>query len=173
VPAPLRLPRFGHGDLLGWLTGKGDFRLAKWTAEDQAREEETFESVKKMTGAMFRASVPLLAGTDCGNPYTSPGFGLHDELMLLVESVLTPLAALQAATLNPAIFVRGRDKYGSIERGKIADLVLLDGDPLADIHNTPRISAVFLGGREFDRAEADGHFGSRASNHTGEVVQGS
>ena len=147
--------RFYHGDLLGWLTGKGDTRLANWTPEDRAREEETFESVKKMTGVMFRAGVPLLAGTDCGNPYTLPGFGLHDELVLLVDSGLTPLAALQAATVNAAVFMRARDKYGSVARGKIADLVLLDADPLADIHNTARISAVFLGGREFDRAALD------------------
>jgi imidazolonepropionase-like amidohydrolase len=73
----------------------------------------------------------------------------------LVGSGLTPLAALQAATVNPAVFMRARDKYGSVARGKIADLVLLDADPLADIHNTARISAVFLGGREFDRAALD------------------
>lgn len=147
--------RFYHGDLLGWLTGNGDARLANWTPADRAREEETFESVKKMTGVMFRAGVPLLAGTDCGNPYTLPGFGLHEELELLVASGLTPLAALQAATLNPAVFMGARDKYGSVAPGKIADLVLLDADPLADIHNTARISAVFLGGREIDRATLD------------------
>jgi len=139
-----------------WLAPKDDFRLKNWTADDFAREREQFQFSKKLVGEMFRAGVPLLAGTDTGNPYCFPGFSLHDELALLVESGLTPSAALQAATRNAAIFMNATDRYGSVSKGKVADLVLLDADPLRDIHNTTKISEVFLMGREFDRQALDG-----------------
>jgi Amidohydrolase family len=105
---------------------------------------------------MFRAGVPILAGTDSGNPFCFPGFSLHDELALLVESGLTPLAALQAATRNAAIFMNAADRYGTVSKGKIADLVLLDANPVQDIHNTTKIAEVFLNGTEFDRKALDG-----------------
>jgi imidazolonepropionase-like amidohydrolase len=104
---------------------------------------------------MFKAGVPIMAGTDAMNPFCFPGFSLHDEMGLLVESGLTPLAALQAATLNPAIFLGRSDDLGTIAAGKRASLVLLDADPLADIHNTSKIRAVWLDGNYFDRASLD------------------
>jgi hypothetical protein len=149
-----RLRYFG-GEYRNWLTAKDDFRLKSWTADDFALEREQFQFSKKLVGAMFRAGVPLLAGTDTGNPYCFPGFSLHDELALLVESGLTPLAALQSATVNAAAFMNTSDRYGTIAPGKVADLVLLDADPLKDIHNTTKISEVFLSGKEFDRAALD------------------
>ena len=97
----------------------------------------------------------MLVGTDTGNPYCFPGFSLHDELALLVEAGVTPLGALQAATRNAAIFMDASDKYGSVTSGKVADLLLLDADPLNDIHNTTKILEVFLGGKEFNRAALD------------------
>jgi imidazolonepropionase-like amidohydrolase len=96
--------------------------------------------------------VPILAGTDELNPYCLPGFSLHDELARLVDAGLTPLAALQAATLNPARFLHATDSLGTVETGKVADLVLLDGDPLADIRNVSRIAAVVVNGRLLDSA---------------------
>ena len=96
---------------------------------------------------MHKAGVGILAGTDTTNPYCFPGFSLHDELALLVDAGLTPIEALQAATLNPAKFLNRLDDMGSVEPGKLADLVLLDADPLADIHNTTRIAAVVLEGK--------------------------
>jgi len=93
-----------------------------------------------------------MAGTDAMNPYCFPGFSLHDELALLVESGLTPLAALQAATINPARFMGRGSEIGSIEVGKIANLALLRADPLADIHNTTQIKGVWLQGTYFDEA---------------------
>jgi imidazolonepropionase-like amidohydrolase len=104
---------------------------------------------------MHRAGVPLLAGTDIGAPLLVPGFSLHDELALLVRDAgMTPLQALQAATLTPAR-VMGADSLGTVEAGRLADLVLLDADPLADIANTRRIHAVVANGRLMDRAELD------------------
>ena len=149
-----RLRYFG-GKYRDWLTAKDDVRLKSWTADDLAFQREQFRFSEKLVGAMFRSGVPLLAGTDTGNPYCFPGFSLHDELALLVESGLTPLAALQAATRNAAMFMNATDRYGSVSKGKVADLVLLDADPLQDIHNTTKASEVFLDGKEFNRTALD------------------
>lgn len=97
------------------------------------------------------AGVRLLAGTDTPQPFVFPGFSLHDELGLLVKSGLTPLEALQTATINPAEFFGMQGALGTIEKGMIADLVLLDDNPLKDIANTRRINAVIANGRLFDR----------------------
>src|SRR5258708_9819039 len=104
-----------------------------------------------MGGGMHRAGVPILAGTDCANPYVFPGFSLHDELGLLVKAGFTPMEALQAATLSPARYLGASATMGTIERGKTADLVLLDANPLVDISNTQKIAAVVLGGKLIER----------------------
>ena len=114
-----------------------------------------FDESKKLVGLMYRAGVPILAGTDTMNPQCFPGFGIHDELALLVDAGLSPLAALQAATRNAAEFMGQLDRRGTIEVGKTADLVLLDKDPLTDIHNTRSIQAVVLGGKLYPRAALD------------------
>ena len=98
------------------------------------------------------AGVKLLAGTDTPQAFVYPGFSLHEELELLVRSGLTPLEALRTATYNPAEFLGALDSLGTVTHGKVADLVLLDADPLIDIRNTRRISAVIANGRVFDRA---------------------
>jgi hypothetical protein len=104
---------------------------------------------------MHRAGVEFLAGTDTPNPYCFPGFSLHDELARLVESGLTPMESLQAATLNPARYLNRLKDLGTIQSGKLADLVLLDANPLLDVHNTTKIRAVFANGRFYDRAALD------------------
>jgi imidazolonepropionase-like amidohydrolase len=108
-----------------------------------------------LVGAMMRAGVGILAGTDDANPYVIPGFSLHDELALLVAAGLTTMQALQAATYNPAKFLGRLDSLGTIQAGKLADLLLLDADPLADIRNTTKINAVVSNGRLLDRQELD------------------
>lgn len=108
-----------------------------------------------VVGAMETSGVPILAGTDQENPYCFPGFSLHDELGLLVRAGLSPLQALQTATLNPARFLGRERDLGTVETGKIADLVLLDANPLDDIANTKRIDAVIYSGRLFPRAALD------------------
>lgn len=96
------------------------------------------------------------AGTDVGALLVLPGHALHDELAMLVEHVgMTPMQALQAATRNPAELFGAQDSLGTIAPGRIADLVLLDADPLADIRNTRAIRAVVLGGRLLDRGSLD------------------
>jgi imidazolonepropionase-like amidohydrolase len=103
----------------------------------------------------YGAGVPLLAGTDSGSPYVYPGFSLHDELQLFVSCGLTPAEALRTATLNPAVFLDRDADLGTIGAGKLADLVLLDANPLDDIANTQKIRAVVLNGRYLDRAALD------------------
>jgi hypothetical protein len=105
---------------------------------------------------MYRAGVPLLAGSDALVPGVFPGFGLHAELESLVRAGLTPAEALRAATLEPARYLEAADTLGSVEAGKLADLVLLEANPLDDIRNTQRIAAVVANGRLFDRAALDG-----------------
>ena len=118
---------------------------------DDVNAKKVFQKQVAIVGAMQRAGVPLLAGTDTGNPFCFPGFSLHEELALMVIGGLTPSEALRAATLNPARFLGLEKTLGTIEPGKFADLVLLDADPLADIRNTQRINAVISNGRLLDR----------------------
>jgi len=134
---------------------KADQFLKNKTAEDWAVSRKLFSKDLEIVGAMERAGVEILAGTDTLNPYCLPGFSLHDELGLLVRAGLTPLQALQAATLNPARFMGRENDLGTIDTGKIADLVLLDANPVEDISNTKKISAVVFGGTFFSRASLD------------------
>jgi len=109
-----------------------------------------------MTLAMFKAGVPFMAGTDtAAGVHVFPGFSLHEELALFVKAGLTPLQALQTATLNPAKFLGREAQMGTIEKSKVADLVLLDANPLDEIGNTRRIRGVVLAGRYFARADLD------------------
>ena len=128
-------------------------RFANRNESDNGKE--VFQKDLEIVSAMSRAGVPILAGTDTGNPFCFPGFSLHDELALLVIAGLTPVEALRSATLNPAKFFGLDQTQGTIEEGKIADLVLLDANPLEDIRNTQRINAVVANGRLFDRKALD------------------
>jgi cytosine/adenosine deaminase-related metal-dependent hydrolase len=107
---------------------------------------------------VHRVGLPIPAGTDVGAPVMDrwpPGFAIHAELAIYVTAGLTPSQALQAATLNPAMYLHGTDSLGTVASGKLADLVLLDADPLQDITNTMTIRAVVANGRYFDRAALD------------------
>ena len=106
---------------------------------------------KEAIRALYHAGASILAGTDTPNAFCIPGFALHDELALLVEAGLSPGAALRAATWEPARYFGRESDTGTVEVGKIADLVLLDANPLVDIHNTTRIQAVVKNGTWLDR----------------------
>ena len=131
------------------------YRLANRSGGDNAGAKTVLQKQFEIVGAMQKAGVPILAGTDTGNPFCFPGFSLHDELALLVIAGLTPVEALRSATLSPAKFFGLDQTLGTIEQGKIADLVLLDANPLSDIRNTQRINAVVSNGRLFDRKALD------------------
>ena len=103
-----------------------------------------------MTLAMFRAGVPFMAGTDtAAGVHIFPGFSLHQELVLFQQAGLTPMQALQTATLNPAKFMGRTADLGTVEKGKLADLVVVRGDPLGDISalsDTAKIALVIKDG---------------------------
>lgn len=102
-------------------------------------------------GEMHKAGVKFLAGTDCPPVHSyTPGSCLHFELQALVLAGVSPLGALQAATINAAEFFDVAKELGSIEEGKYADLVLLNADPTIDITNTQRINAVISKGCFYD-----------------------
>jgi imidazolonepropionase-like amidohydrolase len=121
-----------------------------------ALRQDYFARNLQMVGAMHRAGVPFMAGTDTApGVYIMPGFSLHDELVNFVEAGFTRMESLQTATSGPAKFLEMESSYGSVESGKIADLVLLSANPLDDIHNTQKIVAVMANGRFFDRVALD------------------
>ena len=105
------------------------------------------------TRKMKAAGVKILAGTDVYVSYVLPGYSLHEEMELLVNAGLTPLEALQAATINPAMFFGNEAELGSVSVGKIADLVIIDGDPLTDISTTQSISGVVFDGRYYSSSD--------------------
>jgi hypothetical protein len=143
------------GDVRYRWQPQNDFRFRRWPPAEFELHRGLFNADKKMVGLMCRAGGPLLAGTDAMNPFCFPGFSLHDELALLVESGLTPLAALQSATIRPAEFLGRTEEFGRVAPGKRADLVLLSADPLTSIHNSTQIQAVWLHGKYFDRTALD------------------
>jgi imidazolonepropionase-like amidohydrolase len=99
---------------------------------------------------MRRAGVGILTGTDAPLRNSPPGFGLHEELALLARGGMSPFEVMRSATYEPAQYFNMLDSAGTIERGRFADLVLLDADPLANIANTRRIFGVVANGRWFD-----------------------
>lgn len=121
-------------------------------------------------GLMHAAGVQFLAGTDSPpNPEYVPGLTLHFELAALVKAGVSPLAALQSATLNPAKFFDIEDDFGSIEEGKFADLLILQKDPLKDINNTRNIVSVLSRGKFYDRDGLTAIFNNMSSDNNMDI----
>jgi imidazolonepropionase-like amidohydrolase len=112
-----------------------------------------FEKRVRLVGTMFRAGVGILPGTDAPLRNSPPGFGLHDELAWFKRGGLTPREVVRVATLDPARYLGMQDSLGTVTPGKVADLVLLDANPLRDVRNTRRVWAVVVNGRFVDAAE--------------------
>ena len=145
------------GELVTYLP---PYLKAYWTPEHndhlQYRDNQTFIETKKrlynlyldMVREMNKKGVLFLAGTDVGaNPLCHPGVGVHNELEAFVKAGLTPAEALRTATLNPALFFEIQENYGTVAEGKVADLVLLNENPLLDINNTRKINSVVRDGK--------------------------
>ena len=138
-------------------------QLEDWRKEYDARRFESptdwtavIEADKRNLKRLKTLGVQILTGTDPATPSAIPGFAMHDEMSELVRlAEMTPGEALAAATIGAARFLRVADSLGTVTPGKIADLVLLDADPLANINNTRRIHAVVVNGRLLDRATLD------------------
>ena len=141
--------KFLSAPIREWWESASSTPLSK---DDLAIQRRMFQMRLDIVGMFHRRGVPLLAGTDMGIPWVYPGFSLHDELAWFVRAGLTPAEALRTATLNPARYFDRTHDFGSVATGKVADLVLLDADPLRDIANTRTVSAVVLDGHLFDQA---------------------
>lgn len=124
--------------------------LKGYGTDDIAVRKKFIEKELEVVLLLHKAGVPFLAGTDSPpGVYVFPGFSLHEELQRFVAAGFTPLEALQTATLNPARFLGMEEQLGTIEKGKLADLVLLNANPLADISNTQKIVAVIVNGNYY------------------------
>lgn len=127
------------------------YRLSQGhTAATRDLRRKEFARYQELTGILHRAGVPLLVGTDSAEPYCPPGWSMHQELELMVEGGVPAADALAAATLQNARVVKAEKELGSVEAGKVADLVILDADPTIDIRHTRRIHAVIHQGRVCD-----------------------
>lgn len=126
-----------------WESYRRGSNLQPNTRESRRKEVQKYQ---ELTGMLHAAGVAILAGTDSPEPYVSPGFSLHQELEMLVESGLSPAAALSAATINNARALGQEQQLGSIEPGKLADLIILEADPTVDIRHSRRIRHVVRGG---------------------------
>ena len=134
-------------------------------ADLQAAGIEAFHKQEKFVGLCNQAGVKIIAGTDGpGIGSLLPGFGLHRELELLVASGLRPWQALRAATLTAAEALGKDDRLGTLEPGKLADMVVLDADPLEEIQNLHKIHLVVQGGKTFQRDALLQQARSQASN---------
>jgi len=136
------------------FSGTRDFVLSGKGA-DAARAavfQSSFEQARANLLRAWRAGVPLVTGTDSGNPLVFHGPSLHHEIELWVRAGIPPRVALTAATLNGARLLGAENRFGAIRKGLEADLLLVDGNPLEDIAATGRISLVVFKGERIRRA---------------------
>ncbi|MET0136570.1 MAG: amidohydrolase family protein [Kibdelosporangium sp.] len=120
---------------------------APTTPEEIAKHKAHIEFRFRLVGEMERAGVPIIGGTDVNNPYVIPGFAAHDELELLVRAGLAPMRALQTMTRDAAEFLGLARTMGTVSAGKVADLVVLERNPLTDIRNTQTIHSIITRGK--------------------------
>src|SRR5262245_20766036 len=128
----------------GYRRGQG---LAPGSRDRRMKE---FKKYQELTGLLHSAGVPLLVVTDSPEPYCPPGYALHQEMELMVESGMKPTSVLQAATIHNAKALKQGEQLGSIAAGKQADLVILNADPTADIRNTRKIVRIIHDGIDCD-----------------------
>jgi len=131
-----------------------------WIGSNRDKSEEFYEVFERLfdlqtslLGRMSERGVKILAGTDFPNPFCYPGFGLHEELVLMNNAGMSTLEVLRSATYYPAIFMQKEDLFGQVSEGKTASVIILNENPLKDIRNTQRIEAVFLRGKYINKEE--------------------
>lgn len=132
---------------------KGD--IAGTKKRNQKTVTNFYEKGLELTGLAHKKGLNILAGTDSYDPYSFPGFSLHNELQELVKAGLSPAEALATATINPAEYFSVSNDYGTLEKGKIADIVLLHKNPLDKIENTTSIATLVFNGQVYERHELD------------------
>ncbi|MEO2045367.1 MAG: amidohydrolase family protein [Pirellulales bacterium] len=119
---------------------------SKLSPETQNARRHEILKYQELTGILHRRGIPILAGTDTPEPFVTPGFALHQELEMLVASGLSPVEAIKSATINNATILNCQRDLGSVEVGKLADMLILSADPTSDIRNSRKIEAVLRGG---------------------------
>ena len=122
---------------------------------DWEMQQQIFKKKLELVNLLNQEGVKILAGTDTPNPTVLPGYSLHDELALLVEAGLTPMEALQTATINPAKYLNATDSIGTVTVNKMADLIVLTKNPFENIKNTQTIDVVLCNGRYYNRKHLD------------------
>lgn len=145
---PLRQQMAWHADANGMVASDS-------SAAGRKSYMDFYTKGLTLTREAYRAGVPVMVGTDAGDSFVFAGSSVHDELDELVKAGLTPAEALRAATLSGARYLERTAEFGTVQAGRAADLVLLDGNPLDDIRNSRRIHAVVLAGRPLDRGRLD------------------
>jgi cytosine/adenosine deaminase-related metal-dependent hydrolase len=131
-------------------------RAQYWKNPPSAERRAKYIAIRnRMVKSIVDSGGHIMAGSDGPGGLMGYGWSLHRELAMLVDAGLSPMQALSAATRVPAQYIGADREWGTLQRGKRADLVLLDGDPLADIRNTSRITAVSVGGRLLERRELE------------------
>jgi imidazolonepropionase-like amidohydrolase len=139
-----------------WKSDNINYRTNSWfiTEKSLSRLEQELKWQQDFTLILHKQGVPLMAGSDTYGLFL-PGFSLHHELELMHSSGLSTYETLKTATVTPARYLNTIAQSGTITEGKLADLVLLDKNPLEDIRHTKTISGVLLKGKWFDRKELD------------------
>lgn len=133
-----------------WLSNHTEFDA--WSPADRAQLALGFKNYQRFVRMFVKAGGKVLTGDDTsGSGWSAPGIGIQREMQLMVDTGLTPMQAILAATRNPAEAFRVNNSIGTVEPGRFADLVILDADPLADIRNVARISQVIKSGKVLDR----------------------
>jgi imidazolonepropionase-like amidohydrolase len=147
-------PPFARDDWADALSRLPEAAAAPWAQMSTEREQRTAttdmtfpEWSLSLIGQMHEAGVPIGAGTDTPIGFAVPGYSLHNELEMLVRAGLSPIEALRSATLRPAEFFGLENEMGTVDVGRLADLVLLNANPLDDIHNTRTVHAVVTKGQ--------------------------
>lgn len=131
------------------LGGPGYFGTLNFEGEESKQYQKSFRNLQAFLKQFSQRGGKILAGSDAPN-MDLPGISLHQELQLLVELGMTPMQVIQAATRLPATFIRKDKDLGTVEPGKLADIIVLDADPLQDIKNIRRINTVMKEGRVLD-----------------------
>ena len=121
------------------------------------RSRGFYETALKNAAAVAAAGIPIAVGTDSSGASRVQGLWEHREMEHMVKAGLTPMQAIQAATVNGARMLGVEDKYGTLQPGKVADLIVLDANPLSDITNSRKIDAVWMNGQPVDRAALAGY----------------
>ena len=147
-----RLKYIPASELEYWTPQKNFFARYR-TPEYIVYRKKLYQKELDLVRDMHRAGVMFMTGTDLSGAYVFAGFSVHHEMELLVQAGLSPYEALQAATRNPALFLRESKDWGTIEKGKLANLVILSANPLEDIRNSQKIDGVVLNGRYLPKSE--------------------